>query len=181
MKYIMTYFQKLQSEVYMKIKYYGDVIEKSKKAISLCGPTPRNNKVISWRKEALDILKNIGYDGIVYVPELKNEIPVFNTKDEQLFWERNCYINSNVILFWVPRKFPSMLGLTTNVEFGYWIKSKKCIYGRPDGAYRTQYLDWLYNLEYNKKPINSLEELLKQAVKMSEENNNEKYINTWNL
>jgi hypothetical protein len=28
-------------------------------------------------------------------------------------------------------------------------------------------LDWLYNLEYNKNPINSLEELLKQAVKMS--------------
>ena len=97
----------------------------------------------------------------------KNEISLFKTKDEQLSWERDCYINSNVILFWVPRKFPSMLGLTTNVEFGYWLKSKKCIYGRPDYAYRTDYLDWLYNLEYNKKPINSLEELLKQAVKMS--------------
>ena len=57
--------------------------------------------------------------------------------------------------------------ITTNVEFGYWLKRQKCIYGRPDGAYRTQYLDWLYNLEYNKEPINSLEELLKQAVKMS--------------
>lgn len=151
----------------MKVKYYGDKIEENKKAISLCGPTPRNNKLISWRKEALEILQNIGYDGIVYVPELKNEMPVFKTKDEQVAWERDCYINSNVILFWVPRKFPSMLGLTTNVEFGYWLKSKKCIYGRPDGAYMVHYLDWLYNLEYNKKPINSLEELLKQAVKMS--------------
>ena len=137
----------------MKIKYYGDKIEKSTRAISLCGPTPRNNKVTSWRKEALNILQNINYDGIVYVPELKDETPVFKTKDEQVSWE--------------PRKFPSMLGLTTNVEFGYWLKSKKCIYGRPDGAYRTHYLDWLYNLEYNKNPINSLEELLKQAVKMS--------------
>ena len=151
----------------MKIKYYGDKIEKSTRAISLCGPTPRNNKVTSWRKEALNILQNINYDGIVYVPELKDETPVFKTKDEQVSWERDCYMNSNVLLFWVPRKFPSMLGLTTNVEFGYWLKSKKCIYGRPDGAYRTHYLDWSYNLEYNKNPINSLEELLKQAVKMS--------------
>lgn len=153
----------------MKVKYYGDTIEKNKKSISLCGPTPRNNKVISWRKEALDILQNIGYDGIVYVPELKNEVQVFKTKYEQLSWERECYINSNVILFWIPRKFPTMLGLTTNVEFGYWLKSKKCIYGRPDCAYRTDYLDWLYNLEYNQKPKNSLDELLKQAVKMSED------------
>ena len=106
----MTCFQKLRSEVYMKVKYYGDKIEKSNKAISLCGPTPRNNKVMSWRKEALAILQNISYDGIVYVPELKDEMQVFKTKDEQVSWERDCYINSNVILFWVPRKFPSMLG-----------------------------------------------------------------------
>lgn len=72
----------------------------------------------------MNILQNINYDGIVYVPELKDETPVFKTKDEQVSWERDCYMNSNVLLFWVPRKFPSMLGLTTNVEFGYWLKSK---------------------------------------------------------
>lgn len=153
----------------MKVRYYGDKIEKNNKAISLCGPTTRSNKIISWRKEAIDILKNIGYDGIVYIPEAKDKNFAFKTKEDQLFWERECYINSNVIVFWVPRKFPSMLGLTTNVEFGYWLKSKKCIYGRPDDSYRTDYLDWLCNLEYNKKPENSLDELLRQAVKMSEE------------
>lgn len=153
----------------MKVRYYGDKIEKNNKAISLCGPTTRSNKIISWRKEAIDILKNIGYDGIVYIPEAKDKNFAFKTKEDQLFWERECYINSNVIVFWVPRKFPSMLGLTTNVEFGYWLKSKKCIYGRPDDSYRTDYLDWLYKLEYNKKPENSLDELLRQAVKMSEE------------
>lgn len=153
----------------MEIKYYGDKVEKGKTSISLCGPTPRINKTKSWRKEAIEILQKLNYDGIVYVPELKDDIQVFKNKEEQVFWERECYINSNAILFWVPRKFPSMLGLTTNVEFGYWLKSKKCIYGRPDGAYRTSYLDWLYNLEYNKKPINSLEELLKQAIIMSRE------------
>ena len=28
----------------MEIKYYGDKVEKGKTSISLCGPTPRNNK-----------------------------------------------------------------------------------------------------------------------------------------
>lgn len=165
----------------MQIKYYGDKVENVKKAISLCGPTPRNNKTKSWRIEALNILQKLEYDGIVYVPELRDEIQVFKNKEEQALWERECYTNSNVIVFWVPRKFPSMLGLTTNVEFGYWLKSKKCIYGRPNGAYRTSYLDWLYNLEYNKKPINSLEELLEQTIIMCEEVKNEKYNDTWNM
>ena len=55
----------------MKVIYYGDKIEKNNKAISLCGPTPRSNKIISWRKEAIDILKNIGYDGILLLKQKK--------------------------------------------------------------------------------------------------------------
>ncbi len=153
----------------MIVKYYGDPITKDSHAIMLCGPTPRDDKTTSWRPEALAILQDLGYDGIVYVPEPKNQIPVFNNKNAQRTWERDCCLNSNVILFWVPRTFPAMLGLTTNIEFGYWLKKKKCVYGRPDGAYRTDYLDWLYNLEYQQKPCNSLAELLRQAVKISKE------------
>ena len=41
----------------MIIKFYGDKIEENKKSIVLCGPTPRNNNVISWRVEAIEILK----------------------------------------------------------------------------------------------------------------------------
>lgn len=149
----------------MEIRYYGDKITKDKKSISLCGPTPRNNKTESWRKEAINILKELKYNGIVYIPESKNNENIFKCKEEQLMWERNCYINSDLILFWVPRKFPNMLGLTTNVEFGYWLKSKKCLYGRPNNAYRTDYLDWLYKLEYTKEPYNDLKELLKEAIK----------------
>ena len=107
----------------MKVRYYGDKIEKNNKAISLCGPTTRSNKIISWRKEAIDILKNIGYDGIVYIPEAKDKNFAFKTKEDQLFWERECYINSNVIVFWVPRKF------SINVRFNYkcriWLLAKK--------------------------------------------------------
>ena len=79
----------------MQIKYYGYKEEKKKKEISLCGPSPRNNKIKSWRKDALEILKKLKYDGIVYIPELKDGIQVFKNKEEQLLWERECYINSN--------------------------------------------------------------------------------------
>ena len=51
----------------MIIKFYGDKIEENKKSIVLCGPTPRNNNVISWRVEAIEILKNTKFDGIVYL------------------------------------------------------------------------------------------------------------------
>lgn len=155
----------------MEIKYYGDKILPNQKAISLCGPTPRNNKTKGWRMDAIKILKKLNYDGIVYIPESNGEKLFFKNKEEQMMWERNCYINSNIIVFWVPRKFPNMLGLTTNVEFGYWLKIKKCIYGRPKNAYRTDYLDWLYNLEYHKKPYDTLEELITETVALLEENN----------
>jgi len=90
---MMIYFRELRNEVHMKIKYYGDIIEKNKMAISLCGPTPRNNKTKSWRKEALEILQKLDYNGIVYVPESKDGLQVFKTKEEQMIWERECYIN----------------------------------------------------------------------------------------
>ena len=65
-----------------------------------------------------------------------------------------------------------MPAFTTNVEFGYWMHSKKIIYGRPDNAVKIKYLDWLYELDYNEKPFNNLDDLLKKAVKKV--NNQEK-------
>lgn len=58
-----------------------------------------------------------------------------------------------------------MPAFTTNVEFGYWLHSNKVIYGRPDDAVKIKYLDWLYELDYNEKPFNNLDDLLKGAVK----------------
>lgn len=154
----------------MEIRYYKDKISENEKSIVLCGPTPRESTTISWRPEALKILKKLEYDGIVYVPEYENEKEYDSDFEKIKYnWERNTYINSTVIIFWVPRKIPNMLGLTTNVEFGYWLKSGKCIYGRPDYAQRTRYLDWLYNLEYKKEPHNKLEELLKEAIILANE------------
>lgn len=63
-----------------------------------------------------------------------------------------------------------MPGFTTNVEFGYWVKSKsklkpgKVLYGRPDTAEKIKYLDWLYNKVTGQQPVNELTALLELAI-----------------
>ena len=120
------------------------------------------------KKEACEILERLNFDGVVYVPEYSTWHPKEDYTD-QAMWERMALTEATVIMFWVPRSLPDMAGFTTNVEFGYWLSSKKVIYGRPDYAKKIKYLDWLYELDYNKKPINDLEALLKETIKFTEE------------
>lgn len=152
----------------MQINYSDQPVITEKKSIFLAGPTPRGENQISWRKEACEILERLNFDGVVYVPEYSTWHPKEDYTD-QAMWERMALTEATVIMFWVPRSLPDMAGFTTNVEFGYWLSSKKVIYGRPDYAKKIKYLDWLYELDYNKKPINDLEALLKETIKFTEE------------
>ncbi len=150
-------------EAYMTINYSDQKIRKGKKSIFLAGPTPRKETVISWRKEASKKLKELGFDGLLYIPEYST----WETKGDyygQVMWERNALIEATVILFWIPRSLPDMPAFTTNVEFGYWLNTKKVIYGRPDDAVKIKYLDWLYKIDYNLEPINNLDILLEKAI-----------------
>ena len=108
-------------------------------------------------------VEDLGYDGIVYVPEYSTWKPKEDYVD-QAMWERNALTAASVIVFWLPRDLETMPGFTTNVEFGYWLPSKKVIYGRPDGAPKIKYLDWLYELDYGVKACNDLMSLLESAV-----------------
>ena len=153
----------------MRVNYSNEDVIKGEKAIFLAGPTPRSKDVISWRKEACDILRDLGFDGVVYDPEYSNMEPRENYED-QAMWERMALTEATVIVFWVPRHLPEMPAFTTNVEFGYWLHTGKAIYGRPDNAEKIKYLDWLYELDYGIKPINDLRELLARAVKKVNDN-----------
>ena len=153
----------------MRVNYSNEDVIKGEKAIFLAGPTPRSKDVTSWRKEACDILRDLGFDGVVYDPEYSNMEPRENYED-QAMWERMALTEATVIVFWVPRHLPEMPAFTTNVEFGYWLHTGKAIYGRPDNAEKIKYLDWLYELDYGIKPINDLRELLARAVKKVNDN-----------
>jgi hypothetical protein len=149
----------------MTISYYDQEVIEGEKSIFLAGPTPRTPGIISWRKEACEILEELGFNGIVYVPEYSDG-ETRNNYNYEAMWERKALTLSTVIIFWIPRSLPYMAGFSTNVEFGYWLHTKKVIYGRPDNAVKIRYLDWLYKTDYGLNPINNLNELLQKATEM---------------
>lgn len=135
------------------------------KSIFLAGPIPRDENAVSWKKDAIDILEKNGFSGTVLVPERKNFTAKLDYMDE-IEWDLNALNKCDLIVFCIPRKKPYMLGLTSNVEFGYYINKKNILYGRPDDAYEIEYLDWLYKKDTGKKPFNNLEELLIESIKI---------------
>ena len=152
----------------MELNYSDkDVIINGKKSIFLAGPTPRDEKTISWRPEAIEYLRKRNFDGIVYIPE--DEFIRKNDYVDQVEWERKALMNATIIVFWIPRELEKMPAFTTNVEFGYWVakKAEKVVYGRPDDARKMKYLDWLYKKESNGEIFNTLEETINKAIELA--------------
>lgn len=83
---------------------------------------------------------------------------------DQAEWEYLGLETCSVIAFWVPRQLPSLPGFTTNVEFGRYVASGRCVYGRPDGAPHTRYLDWLFTKLTGNEPHKTLLATLKAAA-----------------
>ena len=129
----------------------------SGKTLFLAGPTPRSNKVKSWRPEFIAILYELGFEGNVCVPEDRGEgVQVSCSYFDQIEWEHFGLNNSDVIVFWVPRNLDSMPAFTTNIEFGLYITSGRVIYGRPALAPKNKYLDYLYKKETQLEPHDNM-------------------------
>ena len=133
-------------------------------SIFLAGPSPRSAEVISWRIEALEALKRLGYDGQVLIPE-SDEWKFCLSYDDQVEWEDYGLLNCDKIVFWIPRNMVTLPGLTTNVEFGRFVHSGRMIYGRPDEAEKCIYLDWLYTKYNNRAIYTTLEGTMKAAIR----------------
>ena len=124
----------------MKIVYAQEEFpEAFSKSIMLCGPTPRDEGVNSWRPEAIRILEKLKYDGIVFIPEIKNNKDFSYEWEPQVQWEHDAMEMSDCVLFWIPRDMNTLPGLTTNDEWGTYKKSGKVILGCPDDAVKTEY------------------------------------------
>jgi hypothetical protein len=134
-------------------------------SLFLAGPTPRRAGVPSWRPEALAVLRRLGFAGTVLVPERRDWSVQFSYLD-QVEWEFAGLEAATVLAFWVPRDPEALPGFTTNVEFGRYVGSGRCVYGRPDGAPHTRYLDWLYHKLTGKNPENTLEGTLDAALRL---------------
>lgn len=147
----------------MNIVYSNHSVYIQKNSIFLAGPTPRTNDVKSWRPEALRFLEEANYKGTVYVPEWDTALPQIDFM-KQVEWEYAHLENCKLIVFWVPRKFPEMMGMTTNVEFGSYVRSGRMFYGRPNDAEKCEYLDWLYTKITKHQPYNNLQQLMKDSA-----------------
>lgn len=157
----------------MEVVYAGEEMpEKITKSIFLAGPTPRNrDEVESWRPDALEILRDKGFDGVVFIPEDRDG-KFKRDYDDQIEWEEKYLNVADCIVFWVPRDlsldstgFPRMAAFTTNVEWGTWATSGKLVFGAPSDADKNSYLKY-YADKYNVPVADSLVETLQNAMDM---------------
>ena len=127
-------------------------VDYSLPSVFLAGPTVRGNQthLTSWRLEAIELFKKNGFDGNLIIPEFTEKYESDQHRYDLPIWEFEGLRKCNCIMFWIPRT-RELIGLTTNFELGYWMgrEREKVVYGRPNDAYRINYLDtmWVEDLK----------------------------------
>ena len=122
---------------------YKLLLTEYNKAIFLAGPCPRKNYEDDWRNEAIEYLKEAGFDGIIFNPTN----PYYDMSDplyleKQTMWEQKAIHMSDKVVFWIPRteEHPA---LTTNIELGEFLTEEninKILIGMPDFAIKNEYI-----------------------------------------
>jgi|SRR3989344_1151081 len=131
-------------------------------SIFLAGPSPRGSEDHNWRPWALDRLSLMGFAGTVYVP-LPRDGKWLENYDAQVDWELDHLEAARVIVFWVPRDLVHLPGFTTNVEFGLFAQSGKCVFGYPKVAVKVRYLHRVAE-RFNIPIFNDLDATLRCAI-----------------
>lgn len=153
----------------MEIVYTGEDKVLSSKSVFLAGPTPREESVSSWRGEVVSMFEDLGFDGQLYIPEFRNKHYYDeDTGINEMEWDQDALESCAVVMFWIPRG-PDMLGLSTNVEFGYMLGKGNIVYGRPNDAIRCEFLDFLYKEKLGKDASCNIEDTVKEVIKFLEE------------
>lgn len=123
-------------------------------SVFLAGPSPRRLGDADWRTEAIAALAAAGFTGVVYAP-VPRDGAWPEDYGQQVDWETRALHRADVVWFHVPRdlrvveavpagasaeRAMARPGFTTNVEFGLWLGSGKCVLTCPPDAPTTRYL-----------------------------------------
>ena len=136
--------------------------------IFLAGPCPRTDYNDDWRPEAIEYLKNAGWNGLVFSPTN----PEYNTKDptyleKQTRWEVEAMNISDKVVFWIPRD-KDHPAFTTNIELGHFLdvnRIYRAIIGMPDWAEKNNYIKIRLKM-INKPYFNNLQEMMNHVAEV---------------
>src|SRR5579885_782782 len=165
----------------MQVVHYNEEMPyKFSKSIFLAGCSVRPHQDIeSWRKDALQILSDIGFDGVVFSPENRDgKLHEDHNYSETVSWEQKHLAIADCILFWIPRS-EELKGLTSNIEYGKYYETGRVVLGYPEDAEAMKYLQLC--ADQNNIPIahtltETIENALKQIGEGSERSLGERYI-----
>lgn len=135
-----------------------EVVDYKGPVVFLAGPTVRGHQphLTSWRPECIEMFEREGFEGALVVPEFSVRSMSDKGKPWIPRWEFSGLKRADCVLFWVPRT-RELIGLTTNHEHGYWLgrMREKMVYGRPDDAYRVDYLDIMWQIDAEDRGVSA--------------------------
>ena len=106
----------------MQVIYYGEEMPyKFSRSLFLAGPSLRSGQEgESWRKDALHILDDMGFDGLVFVPENREgRLDEHHDYEGLVSWEEKHLNVADCILFWVPRQMEKLPGSDHQYRMGH--------------------------------------------------------------
>lgn len=130
--------------------------------VFLAGPTPRDENIPSWRPKAIDIFRDLGFEGNIFVPEMEHGWDKNFEYATQIEWEEKALTKSDIIIFWIPRDLKTMPAFTTNIEWGTWTTKdpQKVVLGYPEGTKKMDYLTY-YAKKLDIPVLNTLYDTIK--------------------
>lgn len=143
-----------------------DCVEDNSPSIFLAGPTPRDCSSASWRPEVIQKLRDLKYEGDIFIPEKRGDYLSYEY-GSHTEWEVKHLNKATVILFWIPRNLETMPAFTTNIEFGEFMHSGKIVLGYPEWADKMRYLK--IRADMHSIPVyHTIEDTAKYAIDKSE-------------
>ena len=100
----------------------SELAEQGVPSIFLAGPSSRDDVLeFKWRAFAVHYLRTAGFQGVIYIPEPKeNDWSFKETFQGRIVeWESKRLLLASIAFVWVPRHQIQLPGRVTNTELGF--------------------------------------------------------------